>query len=234
MGLIYSDCSVFGTDAQTIVNTVNCVGVMGAGVALEFRLRYPPMFEDYSTRCKNQEVKTGQPYLFKSKNIWILNFPTKDHWRYPSRLEWIIKGLKNFQNNYKRNGIESIAFPKLGTDKGGLIWKDVNQAIKEHLHKVNIPIYICLDKKPDDTESMMINYINDRTFEELIEMKIRKHIAKKIIHKLPIKRFREILLIPGVGKGSYELLHHQIYTKITDKNPNGIKKSSHQTSLEKY
>ena len=73
---------LFESGAQTLVNTVNCVGVMGKGIALEFKKRFPDMFEDYVARCKQSEVSLGQPYLYKSLALpWILNFPTKDHWR---------------------------------------------------------------------------------------------------------------------------------------------------------
>jgi len=213
--LKYSDYSVFGTDAQTIVNTVNCMGVMGAGIALEFRLRYPEMFEDYSKRCQNHEVKTGYPYLHKHDDIWILNFPTKHHWKYNSRLEWIEKGLKYCKDNYKREGIQSVAFPKLGTNKGGLIWEDVNELMKKYLKDIDIPAYICLDTKPDNIEMEMVDFLNNSDIDEFVKkIKLGKSIAREIIQNLPLKRFRELLSMDGVGKKRYELLHSYIYGEI--------------------
>lgn len=83
--------NIFDTKCSTIVNTINCVGVMGKGIALEFKKRYPEMFIDYVNRCKNREVKTGEPYVFYNENCTkIINFPTKDNWRSPSRLSYII------------------------------------------------------------------------------------------------------------------------------------------------
>lgn len=215
INLKYSDYSVFGTDAQTIVNTVNCMGVMGAGIALEFRLRYPEMLEDYSKRCQNHEVRTGYPYLYKHDDIWILNFPTKYHWKYNSKLEWIENGLKHFKDNYEREGIRSVAFPRLGTDKGGLTWADVNELMKKYLEDIDIPVYICMDKKPDNIEKNMIDFLNKSDVDELVNnIKLKKHIARKIIQNLPLKRFRELLSIDGVAKKSYETLHNYIYEGI--------------------
>ena len=88
---------LFATQAQTRVNTVNCVGIMGKGVAQEFKKRYPAMFDDYAKRCKRKQVRLGEPYLYRDRSgILIVNFPTKDHWRSPSRLADIERGLDYF------------------------------------------------------------------------------------------------------------------------------------------
>ena len=85
---------MFTSDAQTLVNTVNCVGVMGKGVALKFKERFPQMFNDYARKCERGAVQLGEPYVYEDKSgIKILNFPTKDHWRSPSRLRDIERGL---------------------------------------------------------------------------------------------------------------------------------------------
>ena len=113
--IIYSDTTVFNVKTQTIVNTVNCVGVMGGGLALEFKLRFPEMYEDYIERCKRKEVRIGRTYLYRDyETPWIMNFPTKKHWKYPSKLQWVQQGLEYFIVNYERYGITSIAFPLLG------------------------------------------------------------------------------------------------------------------------
>lgn len=84
---------IFESQSQTLVNAVNCVGIMGKGLALEFKKRFPHMFQEYQNICKKEELKLGQPYLYKSLiPPWILNFPTKGHWRAVSRLEDIVKG----------------------------------------------------------------------------------------------------------------------------------------------
>ena len=89
---------------------MNCVGVMGAGIALEFKRRYPEYYEDYRERCKQGKVKLGFPYLYKRLGPpWILSFPTKDHWRSMTRLDDIVRGLEWIQKHYKEWGIESLA-----------------------------------------------------------------------------------------------------------------------------
>ena len=132
---------LFESKAQTIVNTVNCVGVMGKGVALEFKKRFPEMFDDYEKRCKSHEVKLGRPYLFKRLlPPWILNFPTKDHWRSVASLEAIVEGLKYLFQHYKEWGITSMAVPPLGCGQGQLEWRVVGPTLYRHLSKMDISV----------------------------------------------------------------------------------------------
>ena len=125
---------IFKSEAECIVNPVNCIGVMGKGLALKFKKKYNKMFIDYVMRCREGQVKTGQPYLYKAEGRLILNFPTKQHWRDPSKLEYIEAGLKYFARNYRTWEITSIAFPKLGCGCGGLDWeKDVKPLMYKYL-----------------------------------------------------------------------------------------------------
>ena len=136
--------NIFNTKSQTIVNTVNCVGVMGKGIALVFKLRYPKMFELYKVHCNNQLIGIGKLWLYKGEPDapWVLNFPTKYHWKYPSKIEYIEKGLRKFLETYKVQGITSIAFPLLGTFSGLLNKEDVLTLMKHYLDKCDIPIEI--------------------------------------------------------------------------------------------
>ena len=132
---------MFSTNAQTLVNTVNCVGVMGKGVALKFKERFPDMFEDYARRCERKAVKLGEPYLYEDKSgIKILNFPTKDHWRSASRLSDIESGLTFLAAHYERWGIKSMAMPPLGCGNGGLSWSEVGPLIYQKLKSLPIDI----------------------------------------------------------------------------------------------
>ncbi|MGH3430647.1 MAG: type II toxin-antitoxin system antitoxin DNA ADP-ribosyl glycohydrolase DarG [Mycobacteriales bacterium] len=132
---------IFKSDAQTLVNTVNCVGVMGKGIALGFRKRFLDMHDDYVRRCERGEVKLGQPYLYKRpKHPWILNFPTKDHWRSMSRLADIEAGLEYLKAHYLEWGIESLAVPPLGSGLGGLEWQVVGPTLYSHLERLDIPV----------------------------------------------------------------------------------------------
>lgn len=141
----YKSGNIFDSSMQTIVNTVNCVGVMGAGIAKTAKKLYPQMYEDYVQRCKKKLVEPGKPYLWVNptkKGHWVLNFPTKDHWKNPSRIEWIEKGLSYFLKHYNKWGIQSIAFPALGCGNGGLWWIDVNLIMEQYLANVDIPVEI--------------------------------------------------------------------------------------------
>lgn len=120
MPIIDRTGSIFTSDAQVLVNTVNCLGVMGAGIALEMRYRYPAMFRLYAQRCERNEVRIGTLDLHRETDPWILNFPTKKHWRHPSRPEYLTAGLTAFRESWNDFGIESIAFPLLGASHGGL------------------------------------------------------------------------------------------------------------------
>ena len=105
---------IFDSSADVLVNTINCVGAMGKGIAKIFKDNYPLMFEDYKKKCELNQIKTGVLYpYYEDGKVRILNFPTKEHWKSPSKLEYITNGLDWFVDNYKQLGIKSIAFPPL-------------------------------------------------------------------------------------------------------------------------
>lgn len=132
---------LFDSNAQTLVNTVNCVGVMGKGIALEFKRRFPEMYLDYKARCDRGEVRLGRPYLFRGLLLpWILNFPTKDHWRSVASLDDIIAGLGHLLLHYKEWGITSLAVPPLGSGNGQLEWRVVGPTLTRYLSRMDIPV----------------------------------------------------------------------------------------------
>ncbi len=127
-------------DAHTeaVVNTVNTVGVMGKGIALMFKETYPANFREYAAACKLGEVRTGKMFVTERPAIlgpprWIINFPTKEHWRGKARLEWIRSGLEDLEKSIREKNIRSIAVPPLGCGNGGLDWKDVRPLIERRL-----------------------------------------------------------------------------------------------------
>lgn len=133
--------NLFESHAQTFVNTVNTVGVMGKGVALEFRKRFPDMFKDYVRRCESRQVRMGEPYLFKTLvPPWILNFPTKEHWRSVSNIADIERGLRYLKAHYKEWGIESLAVPPLGCGEGQLEWRVVGPTLYRGLRALDIQV----------------------------------------------------------------------------------------------
>jgi O-acetyl-ADP-ribose deacetylase (regulator of RNase III) len=134
---------LFYSDKQTLVNTVNCKGVMGAGIAKTFKSRFPNMFNEYKELCRNKELTPGKLHLWKnSNNKWVLNFPTKDHWKKPSKKIWIEEGMQYLINNYKDWGIKSIAFPALGCSLGGLSWVEVKDIMINYLSQLDIEVEI--------------------------------------------------------------------------------------------
>lgn len=135
--------NIFETKMDVLVNTVNCVGVMGKGIALQYKKLYPEMFNEYKTLCNENLIQTGKlyPYYYK-ENLKVLNFPTKDHWRSPSKMEYIINGLDWFVSNYNILGISSIAFPPLGCGNGGLSWDEVGPLMYNKLKDLPIDIEI--------------------------------------------------------------------------------------------
>lgn len=140
--LTYHRTSILTSRAQTVVNTVNTVGVMGKGIASVFKGRYPEMFEAYRKLCKEEQFQIGQLWLWKATGQLILNFPTKKHWRNPSKLSYVEAGLRKFVDQYERRGIREIAFPRLGCGNGGLDWNDVRPLMEHYLGSLPIPVYI--------------------------------------------------------------------------------------------
>lgn len=156
--------NMFESKCSTIVNTVNCVGVMGKGIALEFKKRYPEMFMEYVLKCDKGEVKPGIPYVYQNDKVSIVNFPTKDHWRSPSRLSYVIDGLNWFVENYEKYGIDSIAFPPLGCGNGGLTWNVVGPIMYQKLCllPIDIEIYAPFGTSPKEiTNEYLLNSVSE-------------------------------------------------------------------------
>jgi O-acetyl-ADP-ribose deacetylase (regulator of RNase III) len=128
-------------NAEALVNTVNTVGIMGKGIALMFKEMFPENFKIYEAACKKGDVKVGH-MLVTERNLlggpkWIINFPTKEHWRNPSKLTWIEEGLRDLVRIVKEKNIRSIALPPLGTGNGRLDWKDVRPKIESAFANVS-------------------------------------------------------------------------------------------------
>jgi O-acetyl-ADP-ribose deacetylase (regulator of RNase III) len=148
--------NLFESPAHVLVNTVNTVGIMGKGIAKTFKSIYPDMFSKYQQLCEEKKIVTGKLWLFKTPNKWILNFPTKIHWKEASKIEYVESGLQAFVDNYADLGITSIAFPPLGCGNGSLNWKEQVQPLMEkYLKKLPIDVFIYLysdgDEEPEHT-----------------------------------------------------------------------------------
>jgi O-acetyl-ADP-ribose deacetylase (regulator of RNase III) len=149
--------SIFDSSCQTLVNPVNCCGTMGKGLALEFRKRFPKMNEDYVHRCSDNRLKIGMPYLYCDDGMpWVLNFPTKTHWRAKSKLSDIKDGIAYLLDHYIQWHIGSLAIPALGCGLGGLDWKDTLPVIHRQLLCFAIPIELYCPGSCTVSESLRI------------------------------------------------------------------------------
>lgn len=141
--MIYVTGDLFESHAQVLVNPVNIVGVMGKGIAREFKHRYPDMFEQYKRFCESGQFQIGSLWLYEGHDKRVLNFPTKCHWRQPSRVTYITAGLESFVYYYKQWDIHSIAFPMLGCGNGQLNWEaQVKPTMEHYLSELSIEVYV--------------------------------------------------------------------------------------------
>ena len=152
---------IFAEDVEALVNSVNCVGVMGRGIAHQFKKKFPGNFKAYAKACKRGDVQPGRMFVYDLGQMinprYIINFPTKRHWRAMSLIEDIEVGLEALVDEIKERGIRSIAIPPLGTDLGGLSWSDVLPRIERALGRLegldvslfkpgSGPIYACSNR----------------------------------------------------------------------------------------
>ncbi|SFD91178.1 O-acetyl-ADP-ribose deacetylase (regulator of RNase III), contains Macro domain [Thiohalospira halophila DSM 15071] len=135
--ITYTTGNLLDADVEALVNTVNTVGVMGKGIALMFKERFPANTAAYVQACKAGEVQTGRVFVTETGELmgprWIVNFPTKRHWRSKSRMEWIIEGLADLRRFVEQHHVRSIAIPPLGAGNGGLDWASVKPHIEQAL-----------------------------------------------------------------------------------------------------
>jgi O-acetyl-ADP-ribose deacetylase (regulator of RNase III) len=202
--------NIFTTKCTTIVNTVNCVGIMGAGIAYECRLRYPEMYEKYQTICKDNLLQIGTLWIYKSSNKSILNFPTKTDWKLPSRIEYLEKGLQKFVDTYKEKEITSIAFPLLGASHGGLTQEQSLSTMKRYLSQCDIEIEIW-HFDPKATDDIFLNYRQHFLSRPDKELSKSTGIGVNIINKIKdalndptINSMSSLLNVKGIGDRTLE------------------------------
>lgn len=175
--IIYITGDLLKSSAEALVNTVNCEGYMGKGLAYQFKLQYPDNNKDYIKACKNGKLTVGKLHYFNEKGKIIINFPTKDKWRSKSKMKYIEDGLDELIKLINIMDIKSIAIPPLGSGNGGLIWDEVKILIEQKLSVLskNVEVYIYEPSK---------NYISKPTYEPklsvsaLILMKIKSKLNK--------------------------------------------------------
>lgn len=194
----YIQGNLFTSTCQTLVNTVNCFGVMNAGIALEFRYRYPAMFDKYKLYCEQKLIQIGKLWVYDIPNSdkKILNFPTKYHWKYPSKYEYLEKGLQKFFDTYQEKGITSIAFPLLGTLNGKLETQKVLELMYKYLIHCDIPIeiYEYNPQEKDDLIELFYDYFQKQSISNIHkQIGISPRNVEKIFHILQENQLNTLL-----------------------------------------
>ena len=209
--------NIFTSECQTLVNTVNCVGVMGAGIALEFKFRYPAMFSKYVDHCKAGRIATGKLWLYKpgpdeADHRWVLNFPTKKHWKDPSKNEYLVMGLKKFRETYQDKEIQSIAFPLLGVTNGKIAERESLSIMKSYLEDCDIPVEIyhydptATDDLYEEFRSRILANEDDKSMAK--DMGLRVDFVRKIREVLEwqhdINSLSQLASVKGIGLKTLE------------------------------
>jgi O-acetyl-ADP-ribose deacetylase (regulator of RNase III) len=207
MAIKFIKGNIFNSNADVIVNPVNCVGFMGKGLALEYKLMYPEDYERYIEVCESGLFKPGMLLLTNKNGKRIIHFPTKNHYSNPSKIEYIEEGLKKFVTIYRNKSIKSIAFPQLGVGLGGLKWDRVKRLMEEYLDNLNdleIEIYEYDSEAINDS----IKILKER-FDRIEKEKIMKecHLSSKRYDNISeelsrVRSMSDLLLIKGIGEQS--------------------------------
>lgn len=228
--------NIFTTNCQTIVNAINCVGVMGAGIALEFKLRYPEMFQRYVALCESKQIDIGKLWIYKSTDKWILNFPTKKHWKTPSEPEFIEAGLIKFIDTYRMKGITSIAFPLLGTARGGIDVSISKELMIKYLDKLDIyiEIYDYDPSAPDELYNSFVTFISTQSINEVVgKTNLRKDYVLKLIEATKrddIHQINQLARVKGIGLKTIEKIFSHAF--FDDEKPLHNLNQEHQINLD--
>jgi O-acetyl-ADP-ribose deacetylase (regulator of RNase III) len=206
--------NLFNSNAQTLVNTVNCVGVMGKGVALEFRRRFPEMFEAYRKVCEGRQLRPGQILPYRQGHPWILNLAVKDDWKHHSRLEWVEACLERFVANYRQLGITSVAFPWIGAMNGGLPWEKVHALMRSYLRPLQDVEVEVIEFDPDVPDLLFVRLRQSVQSQDASrfarEVAISHRAAVLVcqaVREQEVPSLARLCAVPGLGKTTVERLY---------------------------
>lgn len=215
--------NLFASNAMALVNTVNCVGAMGKGIALEFRRRFPEMFKQYQIDCDKKLLVPGRIYSYQSQDRLILNFAIKDNWKYPSKIAWIESSLKQFAAHYKQKGINSVAFPWMGAENGGIPLEIIQSTMRKHLQpleEIDIEVYsfdpIAYDPMFEQLQKIALSEDPDKyRAESGIQAKAFLQIISATRNE-SVKGMSQISKIDGVGKTTVDKLYVYLTKQLQD------------------
>lgn len=173
----YMTGDLLKSNAEALVNTVNCEGYMGKGIAYQFKLQFPKNNEAYKKACQSGELRPGKLHYFAENGKIIINFPTKDKWREKSKIEYIDSGLSALIELIIKLDIKSIAIPPLGSGNGGLIWYEVKKVIEEKLEGISQTVNISIFE-PSQNYSSVPQAEPKLSTSALVLMEIKKNLNK--------------------------------------------------------
>lgn len=226
----FTSGDMFKIDTDIRVNTVNCVGVMGAGVALAFKNKYPGMFKDYQKECKKGNLNPGKIHIWTDlSGECIINFPTKKHWRKPSEYKYIEAGLSDLRKYLLNKGQIRVTLPALGCDRGGLDWKRVKEMIEERLSGLDATIFVF---EPMDSHKAR-NVYGDEALQGSEEELIRQgvNIVQSDSDSFP-PALREKMISSLYVKGDDQILKRPILTFLSSMKPGACEVNAALACLE--
>lgn len=206
--------NILESPADCLINTVNCEGFMGKGLAYQFKNMFPETNKSYIKSCKNHELHPGKLHTHFENGKLIINFPTKDKWREKSKLEFIINGMKALIRLIKEKNIESIAIPPLGSGNGGLNWEEVKDIIVKDISSLseNVNIYIY---EPSLSYKSIIKKAPKLTLSHLILMSIKKDLTS--FSKLRLQKVAFFInLFTNQNYFKFEAHHYGPYSYVID------------------
>lgn len=233
--------NIFTSKRQTLVNTVNCVGVMGAGIALEFKLRHPDMFREYADHCRNGRLAIGKLWLYKPAGggQWVLNFPTKKHWRYPSKEEYLVRGLQNFVSTYEKRGVESAAFPLLGAANGGIPEDRSKTIMDTYLRRCEIPIDI-YTHDPSVADDLYDFFKSQFDLADDVQLgratrlrRDRVALIRRAMERPEVRSISRLASVKGIGPASVEKLFRYVMRNQGDRTSRDAEAAQGELSLHR-
>ena len=228
--------NLFSSHADAFVNTINCHGVMGKGIALEFRRRYPMMFDAYQIACQQNEISPGQIWKYKTKDRWLLNFAVKDHWRYPSKIAWIESSLKQFKEIYKNLDITSVAFPMMGAMNGGIPVEVIRTIMRKYLEPITdlqIEIYDFDSKASDPLFILLEEIIVSEKYPQFISLVKIPRNKQDLLHQYVLSKriasMTQFVESRIVGDKTIDHIYRYLAEKV--ENSSSTANEIHQISL---